>query len=408
MTIVCWGNLAKSADDVLRIEQSMENYVSSHEQNANAHMGTTYSLGLHRVQDILDHAFYSVRNISTYPQIRTYKAIVDPAGYGDLTDIQTAINYVNGLGGGAILVKSGTYVQTSDITLYSNIQLIGEDDDTTIIDFNETEYNMRIRGTVGTHLTNVTIENLRIEGCRRDEDHAINAYYVDDLTIKKCYFTDNYRAENGGAATYGDINTQLVTQLLIEGCRFVSSGASIVLTDINQGVAIGNYSINSNGLPFQISTCTNMRVEGNTIVTPNANYGIQDDGNISLFVTRNHITEPLSAGINVSSDGNANFSDNYILGDTLMNNGIRLNNSTNNVYEGNTIVDAVDNGFYLANADNNLILGNYINGSGAYGISITSSTSANNLIIANYFNGNVTGNIDDNGTTNNISNNKTI
>lgn len=60
MTIICWGNLAKSADDTTRIEESIQDYIEDHDANPNAHMGYDYALGVHRLQAVLDHAVGSV------------------------------------------------------------------------------------------------------------------------------------------------------------------------------------------------------------------------------------------------------------------------------------------------------------------------------------------------------------
>lgn len=65
------------------------------------------------------------------------RAYVSNAGTnGDYTDIQTAIDYVSGLGGGTVFIRTGTYTPTSDITLASSVSLQGEKESTTIIDFN--------------------------------------------------------------------------------------------------------------------------------------------------------------------------------------------------------------------------------------------------------------------------------
>jgi hypothetical protein len=60
MTIICWGNLAKSADDTQRIEQSIQAYIASHDEDINAHMGEEYALGAHRLQTTLDHPDQSI------------------------------------------------------------------------------------------------------------------------------------------------------------------------------------------------------------------------------------------------------------------------------------------------------------------------------------------------------------
>ena len=60
MGIICWGNLAKSADDVTRVEQAIQDYIEDHDWNPNAHMGDDYALGVHRLQTVMDHLPSSV------------------------------------------------------------------------------------------------------------------------------------------------------------------------------------------------------------------------------------------------------------------------------------------------------------------------------------------------------------
>ena len=61
MAIICWGSLAKSANDTTRVEQSIQHYVGTHDENPNAHMGEDYALGAHRLATALDHVDGSVR-----------------------------------------------------------------------------------------------------------------------------------------------------------------------------------------------------------------------------------------------------------------------------------------------------------------------------------------------------------
>lgn len=67
MPIICWGNLAKSADDTLRIEQSISDYVEGHNEDPNAHQSYGSSLYMHRFDSILDHVYQSVQKFSLYP-----------------------------------------------------------------------------------------------------------------------------------------------------------------------------------------------------------------------------------------------------------------------------------------------------------------------------------------------------
>lgn len=60
MAIICWGNLAKSADDVQKIEESIQDYVEGHNENVNAHQIYGSSLYMHRLETKLDHRLGSI------------------------------------------------------------------------------------------------------------------------------------------------------------------------------------------------------------------------------------------------------------------------------------------------------------------------------------------------------------
>src|SRR3990167_6271191 len=67
-----------------------------------------------------------IRNYNMTNETRTAKAIVAPpgeAGYGDFTDIQVAINFVQADGGGTVLMRNGTYLLSTDITVPDDITL---------------------------------------------------------------------------------------------------------------------------------------------------------------------------------------------------------------------------------------------------------------------------------------------
>jgi len=84
MAIICWGNLAKSADDTTRVEQSIHHYVQTHDENPNAHMGEDYSLGAHRLQTMLDHPYGSIYPFHVYAisadQVTTGALVVKGGG----------------------------------------------------------------------------------------------------------------------------------------------------------------------------------------------------------------------------------------------------------------------------------------------------------------------------------------
>jgi len=66
----------------------------------------------------------------------------------DFDNIQEAIDFVNGFGGGKVFVKPGVYTLNSDITLYSDVHLVGEDNRSSIVDFDNNSYQIKIVGIV--------------------------------------------------------------------------------------------------------------------------------------------------------------------------------------------------------------------------------------------------------------------
>jgi len=127
-----------------------------------------------------------------------YRAIVSPTPGGtDFIDLQKAIDFVNELGGGTIFVKAGIYILTSNINLYSNIELIGEDNNTAILDFSAGDYKIQALGSVGSRLNNIHIENIQVRNSRVAYTNGYGATlfnYCDDISVKNCHFTNNVGA----------------------------------------------------------------------------------------------------------------------------------------------------------------------------------------------------------------------
>jgi len=94
MPIICWGNLAKSADDTKRIEQSISEYIEDHDFNPNAHQVEGSALYMHRIEEELDHALGSVdfrylakdkiMALSAFESLDGWSKIVDSSAGGML------------------------------------------------------------------------------------------------------------------------------------------------------------------------------------------------------------------------------------------------------------------------------------------------------------------------------------
>lgn len=177
-TTTTWGNLMKSQISSEKVEEAIARLIQDHDDDPNAHIEVGQSLYSHKASEIIDHVVNSIINdkikdgIITNPKVniysRVYHAIVDTGGHGDYTDIQDAIDYVHGLGinGGKILIMPGLYQPTESITLYSNIDILGLDPLSTIIDFQQVvtrrfeaigETSPYSTGTIATALDDATI-----------------------------------------------------------------------------------------------------------------------------------------------------------------------------------------------------------------------------------------------------------
>ena len=182
-----------------------------------------------------------------------YRAIVGTKrGSGvDFIDIQKAIDRVDELGGGAILIKAGTYTLTTGITLKSKITLIGEDPETTIIDANSTNSGISANGTAGEYSTGTI-----------------------DITNGSAVVTGS------GTTWVGNVTTadKIVIDGVIYDITSVDSDTQITLSKAYQGVTISSLSY------FTASFLTKITLKNFTIQNALGNM----DGQINL----NYILTP--------------------------------------------------------------------------------------------------------------------
>jgi len=126
MPVICWGALGKSANDPTTIDEQIDADILAHNAELTAHGLSGYAVYNHRADDPLDHPDETVTNAKILAMARAHTVIVDAGGEGDYTDIQDAIDFVHGLGGGSILIRDGTYTSSVNIDLESNISIKGE------------------------------------------------------------------------------------------------------------------------------------------------------------------------------------------------------------------------------------------------------------------------------------------
>ena len=193
--IESWGAMPKNATDTTLIDEEIDAKIASHNNDPDAHMATDEVLDIHRASSVIDHPAESVVNDKIQISARAYVAIVDPDDENAFDTIEGAIAYAITCGGGNIFIKSGNHYFSDAIEMPANINLIGEDNETTIIhgDLSSTEYLLLTNDTV-TDQKNVLFKNLQFYN---DGTGVLVREYNDGTTINN-YIFENCKFKNGG------------------------------------------------------------------------------------------------------------------------------------------------------------------------------------------------------------------
>jgi hypothetical protein len=199
---------------------------------------------------------------------RSYKAIITTTSgtEGSFTNFQEAINYVNSLGGGDVLVTEGLYTMASGIVLYDDIRLIGQAYQNTILNFAHGNYNITCSGTATDYRRYIGIENVTISGARCHGRGVIDFSYCQDVRIKSCYFVDNY---DSSALDVYDIILNDSIRAVIERNQQRHSYKFISASNSTYIYAIQNIANNAYGPFFSAYNVNDFHIDSN-------HFGAQD------------------------------------------------------------------------------------------------------------------------------------
>jgi hypothetical protein len=156
-----WGTLGRAVNDNTLIDEAIAIATEAHNDDPDAHLEAGQSLTTHRAAEIIDHLAESVVNDKLAAISRAYTAIVGSGLEGDFDTIESAVAYVIGVGGGTILLNSGTYYLSSKIDLPSSVNVRGIDVESVIIhgDYSTTKYFNLIDDIVTNQIDQI-IENI--------------------------------------------------------------------------------------------------------------------------------------------------------------------------------------------------------------------------------------------------------
>jgi len=129
---------------------------------------------------------------------------------GPMKTIQTALNVI--IAGGTVNVASGTYAE--HLSINKNLNLIGANRDTTIIDGTHTGQVVYVAAADNVNIANFTIRN-------GATDYGGGIYSLAGLNINNCIITNNTASTGGGIYAAG---TQTVNNSVITGNSAIYGG----------------------------------------------------------------------------------------------------------------------------------------------------------------------------------------
>jgi len=257
-------------------------------------------------------------------------------GTADEVQINAAIVYLTGLGGGIPELTEGLFVTAAAIAPADNIGITGHGWNT-VIEKNGDYHGIYLVGSGGSEYTNIYLGNFRIKKDAGDTNTVslIRLEYVDNLTI------DHVMADGG---RYDCCYLNQCDNPTVFNSSFVNGGANglqIKNTADNASSAkvFGNYFYNNADAGFVCSNLEHAAIYGN-VAEANTDYGFALNAIKFCTVSDNILVD--------NGDGDLNEG------------GINLyNTSLDNIFTGNVFEGNNPNGFYIqVGSDGNVFTGN--------------------------------------------------
>jgi hypothetical protein len=344
-------------------------------------------------------------------------------------NIQTNINTLNTAGGGTLYLKSGTYTQSTALTLYSNVKIVGVSSAATIIDFGSTASNLSLAGT-SVYTTGTLAVNQGSTSVTGSGTTWTVAMIGQEIFISNRWYT----IVNVGSTTtltlataFADANVSGVTYRIatpvvnwgIYGVQLKSStGTALAATDVhnfelndvlflsnNKGFVLTNFQFGEvNRTVIFSSTSNGYELTNGSFNNMKSVAAISNGGSGAVWNNVKSCSALLSAGNSNTADGynlttvtDCNFllevSGNGSQGIECVS-GCNANNFDQITAAGNTS----DNIKLTATSDNNTISFGSITFAGGYGVNIAAASCDNNLILGCYFASNTTAAANNSGT----------
>lgn len=403
-----WNSLPKTLNDSETIAEYIAAQLATHNADDSAHGQSDEAIYNHRIAEILDHLDQSIINAKIIASHRTYNAVVGTDPEDDFDDIQDAIDFVNGIGGGTIFIKAGTYTQSTDLTLYSNITIEGNDADSVIIDFANYSKSILIKGTSGTHKNNITLRRVTISGYYTITGTACDLEYSDDVTFDECSFISaDPTVGHGMLAIYA----MYCTRLKINNCYFKDLRYGILPGDTTDLFITDNYIDNVVWQFVEMQDpATRITITGNFAQNV-GDFFHSEYGADHILIDGNYISVNSYHAIYIIEASKSIITNNHIYGSDQDYDGIYLEALNRDIVTNNYVYNFNKSGIYLSNnspgVDRSIISNNVCDSNDRYGIEIAGTNCQYNIVIGNNLSNNTLGGLSDSGTGTSTNNNVT-
>ena len=322
-------------------------------------------------------------------------------GIADDVQINAALNYVNGLGGGDVLLEGATFTLADSIVIPGDSIHLHGDGANTLLDGDAllaTEHAIIISGVFHAHLSDFVIQTNGGGGlvthCIFIEDGS-NSFHIEHINVLDS--DDNGIHIEGTDMANGHIHFcsitgidgngiyvnmdggETMTSLHVEDCTITDIGGAGVFMDASAGnlfsVIDGNTIADTAGIGIFLDDSANAQVVGNTILST-ALSGIHVLGSDFMNIADNIVDTCARHGIFFDQVDNSlidgNMCNNNDSGDTGTYHGIHTDgSSTDNLITGNQTVANHGHGIW-AEGVRNTVEGNIVTENDLDGIRITS------------------------------------
>lgn len=341
--------------------------------------------------------------------------------------IQDAIDYLDAHGGGKVFIKNGTYVQSADIVVPSNVTLEGETANAVVIDFNSTANQVLVEGTLVYSTGTVAIDNgtTTVTGSGTTFDVSMEGSYIFISGVYYLIVTVNSTTSleievdfeptsvTGAATLIADTKTNVTLQ----NFTVISS------TDAAGGVSfryvvdssIDTVSVFDSTIGVNYRDCWSVTAKGFFVSGCGIGFNISNLGTVTLYDfetyanTANFVIDKLvnasvanftlssSTGNNMTITNSSNW-DLYDFSSFLAGaKGVEISTSSQINIFGANISNSVSDGLkFTTGVDNCAVHNVTLVRSGGYGINIANANCDGNILSANFFDTNTS------GTTNNL------